>query len=111
MGLTLSSMTREVEDARAIRESLAKGERIVEVDPELIDPSLVRDRLSREDDGDEDFNALVESVRGKRPAGAGSSAPSPDRNGTFPGGLWPSARSGCRAPQASGSGHRAHAQR
>ncbi|MHA7883580.1 plasmid partitioning protein RepB [Nitratireductor rhodophyticola] len=63
MGLTLSSMTREVEDARAIRESLAKGERIVEVDPELIDPSLVRDRLSREDDGDEDFNALVESVR------------------------------------------------
>uniref|UniRef100_UPI0025FFF6A3 plasmid partitioning protein RepB n=1 Tax=uncultured Nitratireductor sp. TaxID=520953 RepID=UPI0025FFF6A3 len=63
MGLSLSSMSREVEDARAIRESLAKGERIVEIDPDLIDPSLVRDRLSREDDGDEDFNALVESMR------------------------------------------------
>lgn len=63
MGLSLSSMTREVEDARAIRESLAKGERVIEVDPHLIDPSIVRDRLSLEDDGDEDFSALVDSVR------------------------------------------------
>lgn len=63
MGLSLSSMTREVEDARALKESLAKGERVIPVDPGLIDPSLVRDRLSREDDGDEDFAALMESVR------------------------------------------------
>lgn len=63
MGLSLSSMTREVEDARALKESLARGERVVEIDPGLVDPSLVRDRLSREDEGDEDFSALVESMR------------------------------------------------
>ncbi|MDS1137816.1 plasmid partitioning protein RepB [Nitratireductor indicus] len=63
MGLSLSSMSREVEDARALKDALAKGERVVEIDPNLIDPSLVRDRLSREDDGDEEFSALVESVR------------------------------------------------
>ncbi|WP_265517414.1 plasmid partitioning protein RepB [Nitratireductor luteus] len=63
MGLTLNSMSRELDEARAIKESLTKGERVVEIDPELIDPSLVRDRLSHEDKGDEAFQGLVDSMR------------------------------------------------
>lgn len=63
MGLTLDSMTREIDEARAIRESLAKGEHVVEIDPALIDPAPVRDRLSSEEAGDEDFETLVESIR------------------------------------------------
>lgn len=63
MGLSLSSITREMEDVRALKESLAKGDRVIEIDTDLIDPSLVRDRLSKEEDGDEAFAALVESVR------------------------------------------------
>lgn len=63
MGLSLGSMTRELEDARALKDNLARGERIVAIDTGLIDPSLVRDRLSRDENGDEAFDALVESMR------------------------------------------------
>ena len=83
MGLSLSSMTREVEDARAIRESLAKGERVIEVEPHLIDPSIVRDRLSLEDDGDEDFSALVDSVRENGQQVPVLLRPHPTENGRF----------------------------
>lgn len=63
MGLSLDTMSREIDEARAIKESLAKGERVVEIAPDLIDPSPVRDRLSGEETGNEDFEALVESMR------------------------------------------------
>nr|WP_256483981.1 plasmid partitioning protein RepB [Aliihoeflea sp. 40Bstr573] len=61
MGLTLTRVTREMEDARALREELERGERVVAVEPALIDPSPVRDRLV--DPQDEAFEALVESMR------------------------------------------------
>ncbi|MCT7377991.1 plasmid partitioning protein RepB [Chelativorans salis] len=63
MGLTLDGVTRDIDEARAIRESLARGEHVVAIDPMLIDPSPVRDRLSGEETGEEGFEALVESVR------------------------------------------------
>lgn len=63
MGLSLDSMTRELDEARAIRESLASGEHVVAVDPALIDPAPVRDRLSGDETGEEDFEALVDSMR------------------------------------------------
>ncbi|TKT75861.1 plasmid partitioning protein RepB [Aquamicrobium sp. LC103] len=63
MGLSLSSMTRELDEARALKEQLAGGDRVIELDPAKIDPSIVRDRLSREDVGDEEFQPLVESLR------------------------------------------------
>ncbi len=63
MGLSLNSVNQELQEARALKESLARGEQVVEIDPARIDPSLVRDRLSHEDQGDEAFNALVESMR------------------------------------------------
>jgi len=45
MGLSLGSITREAEEARALREALHQGERVVELDPELIDASFVADSI------------------------------------------------------------------
>lgn len=61
MGLTLTRMNREMEDARALREELERGERVVAVEPALIDPSPVRDRLI--DPQDEAFGTLVQSMK------------------------------------------------
>lgn len=63
MGLSLSSITREAEEARALRQALEDGERVVSLDPALISSSFVSDRLSEEERDDETFLALVESIR------------------------------------------------
>ena len=59
MGLSLGGLQREIEEAR----NFGAGERIVEIDVSLIDPSPYVDRLSDGADGDEEFVALVESIR------------------------------------------------
>ena len=43
MGLALDKMEQE---SRALQEALANGATIVELDPTLIDPSFVKDRLA-----------------------------------------------------------------
>lgn len=58
MGLSLGGLQREIEDARN-----GGGERVVEIDVTLIDPSPYADRLSDGSDGDQEFAALVESLR------------------------------------------------
>ncbi|UDF32867.1 UNVERIFIED_ORG: plasmid partitioning protein RepB (plasmid) [Roseateles sp. XES5] len=63
MGLTLSSITREAEEARVLRQALQEGERIVSLDTDKIDVSFVNDRLSDEERDDPDFLVLVESMR------------------------------------------------
>jgi ParB family chromosome partitioning protein len=63
MGLSLGAMTREVEEARALRQALNEGERIATVHPAKIDSSFVEDRLRLDDRDDEDFAALVDSIR------------------------------------------------
>lgn len=63
MGLTLSSITREAEEARVLRQALQEGERIVSLDTDRIDASFVNDRLSDAERDDPDFLALVESIR------------------------------------------------
>ncbi|MBX9457658.1 MAG: plasmid partitioning protein RepB [Rhizobium sp.] len=63
MGLSLSSITREAEEARALRQALEEGERVVSLDTALISSSFVSDRLSEEERDDETFLALVESIR------------------------------------------------
>ncbi|WP_411034289.1 plasmid partitioning protein RepB [Shinella sp. BYT-45] len=63
MGLTLSSITREAEEARVLRQALQEGERVVALDTDRIDASFVSDRLSDEERDDPDFLALVESIR------------------------------------------------
>jgi ParB family transcriptional regulator, chromosome partitioning protein len=83
MGLQLSSVSRELDAARALQDSLSSGDRIVEIDPELIDPSIVRDRLSVEEDGDEAFLALVESLRDNGQQVPVLVRPHPDNGGRF----------------------------
>jgi ParB family transcriptional regulator, chromosome partitioning protein len=63
MGLTLSSITREADEARALRQALDEGERVVALDTAVIDASFVSDRLSDQEKDDPDFLALVESIR------------------------------------------------
>ncbi len=63
MGLTLTSITREAEEARALRQALQDGERIVSLDTDKIDVSFINDRLSDEERDDPDFLSLVESIR------------------------------------------------
>lgn len=61
MGLTLQKLSAEAEAARALRAQLAQGASVVELDPELIEPSFISDRFYR--DQDEPFMALMESIR------------------------------------------------
>lgn len=63
MGLSLSSITRDAEEARALRLALEEGERIVSLDTAKIDGSIVADRLSDADKDDPEFLALVDSMR------------------------------------------------
>lgn len=62
MGLTLGAMTREAEEARSLRSALEKGERVVALDPSVVDGSIVEDRLTVSGRTDEDFERLVESI-------------------------------------------------
>lgn len=56
MGLSLKSLSDDADEARALRAQLASGAQIVELDPNLIDPSFVRDRL--DDTEGVDFEAF-----------------------------------------------------
>src|SRR4051794_37899720 len=59
MGLSLSSITREAEEAKLLRQALEAGERVVSLDTGLVDASFISDRLSDEERDDPDFLALV----------------------------------------------------
>jgi ParB family chromosome partitioning protein len=63
MGLSLGAMTREAEEARALRQAINEGERVIAVHPDKIASSFVEDRLRLDDRDDEDFAALVDSIR------------------------------------------------
>ena len=62
MGLALDTLTREAAEARRLRESMESGERIAEIDPALIDPSLIADRLDTGGGTDAAFEALKASM-------------------------------------------------
>lgn len=61
MGLSLGGLSREIEEARKLKESLDSAERVSNIDTALVDTSFVTDRL---DHGarDEEFEALVASI-------------------------------------------------
>ncbi|WEX74420.1 plasmid partitioning protein RepB [Sinorhizobium numidicum] len=63
MGLSLGNITREAEEARALREVLTQSERVVSLDTSLVEASFVEDRLTDGEVDDPDFLALVESIR------------------------------------------------
>jgi ParB family transcriptional regulator, chromosome partitioning protein len=62
MGLSLGTLSQEADEARRLREALAAGETIVEIDTALIERSPFIDRLSEGARDDEEFSALVESI-------------------------------------------------
>ena len=63
MGLSLSTIAREAEEAKALRQALEEGERVLELETGTIDVSFVRDRLTEGDHNDPEFSILVESIR------------------------------------------------
>ncbi|MEI2387497.1 plasmid partitioning protein RepB [Breoghania sp. JC706] len=72
VGLSLDALAREAEEGRRLRESLREGERVVDLDPAMIEGSILADRLgepgpgpesgSRSGPGDADFAALKASI-------------------------------------------------
>jgi ParB family transcriptional regulator, chromosome partitioning protein len=63
MGLSLGSIAKDAEEVRILRQALSEGERVISVPPEQIEASFVEDRLELAGRDDEDFAALVESIR------------------------------------------------
>ncbi len=58
MGLSLKSLSDDANEAQALRAQLASGAQVVELDPKLVDPSFIRDRLDDIEGADfESFNA------------------------------------------------------
>src|SRR5690606_32194417 len=82
MGLSLGGLSREIEDARRLKESLSVADRVVEIEPELIDTSFVSDRLGHAD-GDEDFQALMHSIEASGQQVPVLVRPHPERSGRF----------------------------
>ncbi len=60
MGLTLKEMSADADDAHALREQIQGGHQVVELDPAIIDPSFVADRIPVE--RDPGFDLFVRSV-------------------------------------------------
>lgn len=60
MGLSLKSLSEDADEARVLREQLAAGAHVVELDPNLVDPSFVRDRL--DDARGDEFEAFKASL-------------------------------------------------
>jgi len=60
MNLGLQRLSDEASAAKALRESLASAEQVVDLEPTLVDSSFISDRLSLE--GDPDFLRLKESM-------------------------------------------------
>lgn len=83
MGLSLGDMSREIENARRLSESLVGAERIIELDPSLIDASFVEDRLTREDQDDPDFATLMESLSAHGQQVPILVRPHPDKSGHY----------------------------
>jgi ParB family chromosome partitioning protein len=60
MNLAFESLSHDAEEAGVLREQLASGQAIIELDTNTIEPSFIRDRLDGFDS--EDFDALKDSI-------------------------------------------------
>jgi ParB family chromosome partitioning protein len=63
MGLSLNAMSREVEEARILRQAMSEGEQVVTIHPDRIESSFVEDRLRLDGEDDEDLATLIDSMR------------------------------------------------
>ena len=64
MGLELTKLNQQAREAEELRLQIEAGATIVELDPHMVDPSFISDRLSRT--ADEEYRQLVESIRASR---------------------------------------------
>lgn len=63
MGLSLERLSADAERARNLEAMIAAGDRVIELDPEQIDSSFVRDRLGEDEAGaDPTMESLVRSI-------------------------------------------------
>jgi ParB family chromosome partitioning protein len=81
MGLSLGRIGEDAAKAEALEEQFARGELIQDLDPKLVEPSFVEDRLARTSDAE--FRRLVDSI-----STAGQQAPilvrpHPERSGHY----------------------------
>jgi ParB family transcriptional regulator, chromosome partitioning protein len=60
MGLSLGRIGEDAAKAEALEQQIARGELIHDLDPKLIEPSFVEDRLART--ADSEFRRLVDSI-------------------------------------------------
>jgi ParB family chromosome partitioning protein len=82
MGLSLGGLSKEIEEARRLKESFDAAERISQVNASLIEASFVADRL---DHGaqDPDFDALVLSIEASGQQVPVLLRPHPDKPGRY----------------------------
>ena len=83
MGLSLGGISRELEDARRIKESFEGTERVVDLDPALVEGSFIEDRLSNDSPLDDSFEELVESIRANGQQVPILVRPHPERHGHY----------------------------
>jgi ParB family chromosome partitioning protein len=60
IGLSLKQMSAEADDARALRAQIEGGQHVVDLDPSLVDPSFITDRIPIE--RDPSFDIFVQSI-------------------------------------------------
>ena len=61
MSLSLGRLGEEAAAAKALRESLASGEKVLDLDPSTVATSFIRDRIPIEEDPE--FEALKQSIK------------------------------------------------
>jgi ParB family chromosome partitioning protein len=81
MGLELHRLTEQADEAQALRQQIENGSIVAELDPEMLEPSFVSDRLTPIDDPQ--YRQLVESIRKDGQALPVLVRPHPDRTGIY----------------------------
>lgn len=62
MGLSLEKLSADAEKTRDLEAMIAAGDRVVELDPEQVDGSFVRDRIGEGEGDDASFESLLRSI-------------------------------------------------
>jgi len=81
MGLELHRITEQADEAHVLRQQIENGSVVVELDPEMLEPSFISDRLAPIDDPQ--YRQLVESIRKDGQALPILVRPHPDRTGVY----------------------------
>lgn len=62
MGVSLERLSADAGKARDLEAMIAAGDRVVELDPSLVDGSFVRDRIDANESADASFDSLAKSI-------------------------------------------------